>query len=111
MSDPDTRDDPGEFSWVALMHRPGPAAPADGSLLADPRFRGHAAFLGQMRERGYLVAAGPLTDAAGEGMTVLRLPGRDRLGEAARLATQEDASVASGFLAVTVRPWQVMLTG
>jgi hypothetical protein len=61
-------------------------------------------------EAGYLVAAGPLTDAAGEGMTILRLPGTGQLGEATRLATEDDASVAGGFLAVTVRPWQVMMT-
>jgi uncharacterized protein YciI len=63
-----------------------------------------------MHEAGYLVAAGPLTDAAGEGMTILRLSGPGGLAEARRLATEEDASVAGGFLAVTVRPWQVMMT-
>ena len=31
------------------------------------------------------------------------------LGTATRLATEDDASVAGGFLAVTVRPWQVMM--
>ena len=39
----------------------------------------------------------------------VRLPGRGRLGEATRLATEEDQSVASGFFTVQVRPWQVML--
>jgi uncharacterized protein YciI len=62
-----------------------------------------------MREAGYLVLAGPLGDAPGEGMTILRLPGPGRLAEAARLATEDDASVAGGFFAVTVRPWQVMM--
>ena len=57
-----------------------------------------------MREAGYLVAAGPLGDAAGEGMTILRLPGPDRLDEATRLATQDDASVAGGFFTVTCGP-------
>jgi uncharacterized protein YciI len=98
---------PGD-TWVALMHRPGPAAP-DGPLLEDPRFAEHAAFLGRMHQAGYLVAAGPLTDADGEGMTILRLPGPGQLDRAAKLATQDDVSVATGFLAVTVRPWQVML--
>jgi uncharacterized protein YciI len=63
------------------------------------------AFLHWIREAGYLVLAGPLADAEGEGMTILRLPGSGRRGEAARLATEDDASVAGGFLAVTVRPW------
>jgi uncharacterized protein YciI len=62
-----------------------------------------------MRDAGYLVAAGPLADAKGEGMTILRLPGPGRLSTATRLATEDDTSVAAGFFAVTVRPWQVMM--
>jgi uncharacterized protein YciI len=99
----------GDFAWVALLHRPGPAA-ADGPVFAQPQFREHVGFLGQMAESGYLVAAGPLTDTDGEGMTILRVPGPDGLAEATRLATQEDPSVVSGFFTVTVRPWQVMMT-
>jgi uncharacterized protein YciI len=96
-------------TWVALLHRPGPAAPRTGSLFEDPRFGQHVAFLNRMREDGYLVLAGPLGDVAGEGMTILRLPGPGRLAEATRLATEDDASVAGGFFTVTVRPWQVMM--
>ena len=111
---PDEADEPGEpgaaETWVALLHQPGPAAPRDGRLADDPRFGEHFAFLTRMREAGYLVAAGPLTDEDGAGMTVLRLPGLDRLDEARRLAIEDDTSVASGFLSVTVRPWRVMLT-
>jgi uncharacterized protein YciI len=101
---------PGESTWVALLHRPGPeaVAAADG-LFQHPRFRQHAAFLDRMHELGYLVAAGPLADESGAGMAILRMPGRGRLGEATRLATEEDQSVASGFFTVQVRPWQVML--
>jgi uncharacterized protein YndB with AHSA1/START domain/uncharacterized protein YciI len=95
--------------WVALVHRPGPAA-ADGPVFAQPQFREHVDFLGRMAASGYLVAAGPLTDQAGEGMTILRVPGPDGLAEATRLATQDDPSVVSGFFTVTVRPWQVMMT-
>lgn len=98
-----------EFTWVALLHRPGPRAPETGSVFEDPRFRDHLAFLARMRQAGYLVAAGPLLDQPGQGMTILRLPGADQLEEAKRLATQDDTSVAEGFFAVTVRPWQVML--
>ena len=96
-------------TWVALLHRPGPAAPPDGSVFDDPRFADHAAFLNRMREAGYLVAAGPMMDAAGEGMTILRLPGTGQLARATMLATEDDASVVQGFFAVTVRPWQVMM--
>ncbi len=62
-----------------------------------------------MRDAGHLVAAGPLADAEGEGMTILRLRGSGQLSAAARLATEDDSSVAAGLLAVTVRPWHVML--
>ena len=103
---------PGGSTWVALMHRPGPDAVAAGDgLFEHPGFRDHAAFLSRMHDLGYLVAAGPLGDEPGAGMTVLRLPGADGLAAAARLATEEDASVASGFFTVRVRPWQVMMQG
>ena len=98
-------------TWVALLHRPGPDAPASGTIFEDPRFAGHLAFLARMRDAGYLVAAGPLADSASDGMTILRLPGAGQLSEAARLATQDDASVTGGLLAVTVRPWQVIMQG
>lgn len=67
------------------------------------------AFLKRMREAGYLIAAGPMLDAAGEGMAILRLPGADRFQEAERLATIEDLSVKSGFFTVSVRPWRVVM--
>jgi uncharacterized protein YndB with AHSA1/START domain/uncharacterized protein YciI len=98
-------------TWVALLHRPGPAAPGAGDLVEDPRFGEHVAFISRMRDAGYLVAAGPLADEPGAGMTILRLPGAGQLERAVQLATGDDASVAGGFLAVTVRPWQVMVTG
>ena len=102
--------DPQAFTWVALMHRPGPEAPREGSIFEDPRFAEHAQFLSRMREEGYLVAAGPMLDELGAGMTILRLPGEGRLEEAARLATEEDRSVKGRFFEVSVRPWQVMMS-
>jgi uncharacterized protein YciI len=108
VGDDETGEDDGD-TWVALLHRPGPAAPVSGTLFEDPRFGEHVAFLGRMHEAGYLVAAGPLPDAAGEGMTILRLPGAGQLSAATRLATEDDISVATGFLAVTVRPWHVLM--
>jgi uncharacterized protein YciI/uncharacterized protein YndB with AHSA1/START domain len=100
----------GEATWVALLHRAGPAAEPGVSIFAQPQFRDHVDFLQRMASQGYLVAAGPLPDEDGAGLAILRLPGAGRMAEATRLATQDDASVASGFFTVTVRPWQVMLT-
>ncbi len=94
---------------MALLHRPGPAAPRDGSVFKDPRFSEHITFLARMREAGYLVAAGPLIDEAGAAMTILRLPGEGQFGEATRLATEDDTSVAGGFFTVAVRPWHVVM--
>jgi uncharacterized protein YciI len=102
---------PAPYTWVALMHRPGPEAPKDRSIFEDPRFADHARFLSRMHDQGYLVAAGPMLDETGSGMTILRLPGEGRLEEAARLATIEDLSVRGGFFEVTVRPWRVMMSG
>jgi uncharacterized protein YciI len=104
-----SKEDQDGDTWVALLHRPGPDAPAAGTVFEDPRFAEHVAFLTRMRDAGYLVAAGPMPDAAGDGMTILRLPGTGQLATAVRLATEDDASVAGGLLAVTVRPWQPMM--
>ena len=57
----------GGDSGVALLHRPGPAGPATGTIPEDPRFAGHLAFLARMPDAGYLVAAGPLADSASDG--------------------------------------------
>ena len=96
-------------TWVALLHRPADPSLTGAAVLRDPRFADHFAFLSRMADAGYLVAAGPLAGRPGEGMSVLRLPGPDRLEEATRLATVEDASVASGFFTVEVRPWSVVM--
>jgi uncharacterized protein YciI len=101
---------PPPTTWVALLHQPGPDTPSDPSLYGQPGFAEHVAFLRRMDAEGYLVGAGPLADQAGAGMTILRLPGADRLDEATRLATEDDLSVASGFFSVTVRPWMVQFS-
>jgi uncharacterized protein YciI len=95
-------------TWVALVHRPADPSLA-GGVFTDPRFADHLAFLTRLADAGYLVAAGPLADRPGEGMTILRLPGEGRLDEATRLATEDDPSVRSGFFDVEVRPWRVVM--
>jgi uncharacterized protein YciI/uncharacterized protein YndB with AHSA1/START domain len=101
----------GEQVFVALQHRPGPTADPNLPVFGQPGFAEHLAFLSRMQERGLVLAAGPLPDSEGQGMTVLRLPADAGLAEATRLATEDDRSVASGFLTVEVRPWQVMIRG
>lgn len=96
-----------EWTWVALVHSPAPGV--TGSVFADARFAEHVAFLQRMSAAGWLVAAGPLADSDGGGMTVVRLPGSDRLDEVRALATEDDRSVADGLFTVAVRPWQVMM--
>ncbi len=91
-------------TWAALLF-----TPADGqgaAVFEDERFAGHIAFLNEMEAAGYLVAAGPMLDHDGTGMTILRLPGEGRLDEIERLA-QQDTSVSSGLFELTVRPWRV----
>lgn len=99
-----------DHTWVALLHTPGPNTPLPPELFESDGFGAHVAFLQRMRAAGYLVAAGPLLDASGAGMTILRLPGPDQLDEARRLAMEEDHSVATGFFACDVRPWDVILS-
>jgi uncharacterized protein YndB with AHSA1/START domain/uncharacterized protein YciI len=94
-------------TWVALLH--SPAIPGQ-NVLADSRFGRHVEFLGRMRESGWLVAAGPLGDEPGAGLTVLRLPGAARWEEAEGAAGQ-DGSVTGGLLTVRIRPWQVREPG
>jgi uncharacterized protein YciI len=96
--------DPAPATWAALLF-----TPADGqgaAVFEDERFAGHIAFLNEMEAARYLVAAGPMLDEDGAGMTILRLPGEGRLGEIECLG-QQDASVSSGLFRLTVRPWRV----
>ncbi|GAA4356719.1 SRPBCC domain-containing protein [Angustibacter luteus] len=96
--------------WFALQHLPGRLAPSDGPLMQHPLFAEHVAFLGRLAADGLLVAAGPLTDEAGAGMTVIRVRPEDGDVDVERLATQDDRSVAGGLLTVRVRPWRVQLS-
>jgi uncharacterized protein YciI len=92
--------------WFALLHTPGAAVPAGQSVFDHPGFAEHFAFLQRLAADGLLVAAGPLTDSDGEGLTVIRAESAD---QAQQLAEQQDGSVRAGVLQVRVRPWQVVL--
>jgi uncharacterized protein YndB with AHSA1/START domain/uncharacterized protein YciI len=104
-----TDDDTGR--WFALVHTPGPALPDGETIFAHPSFAEHFAFLERLRERGLLVAAGPIDPERGEGMAIVRaLPEHGEL-DLDELARTDDACVAGGFLEVDVRPWSVRLVG
>jgi uncharacterized protein YciI len=92
-------------TWYALLHRPGPAVQTGQSVFSHPGFADHVAFLHRLAAAGTLLAAGPLTDADGDGLTVIVA---DSLPAAVELAESDD-SVRSGVLTVTVRPWQVRM--
>jgi uncharacterized protein YndB with AHSA1/START domain/uncharacterized protein YciI len=97
-------DEPVPATWAALLFTPAQGQGA--AVFEDERFGGHIAFLNQMEEQGYLIAAGPLLDDDGSGMTILKLPGDGRQDEIERLA-RADTSVSSGLFEVTIRPWRV----
>lgn len=62
----------------------------------------HMAYLADLHDRGYLLAAGPLDDGFYRGLSILRV-GAD---EALRLKEQDPAVVAGRFR-VVVLPWMV----
>jgi uncharacterized protein YciI len=103
--------DPQEDRWFVLEHRPGPTLDAHESVFSRPEFAEHVAFLNRLHAEGVLVAAGPLPDEAGAGMTVVRTPATTEAEEIVRLATEDDRCVAAGVLSVRVRPWDVMFSG
>lgn len=93
-------------SWFALLHTPGAAVPDGESVFDQPGIAEHFAFLKRRVDAGQLIAAGPIDDGSGDGITVIEV---DDLEEATRLATEDDRAVASGLLDVTVRPWRVVM--
>ena len=105
-------DDGPQAEWFALVHTPGPALADGESIFANPNFAEHVAFVDRLRERGLLVAAGPVVPERGEGMTIVRVPA-ELAGEVdiVELATKDDTCVAGGYLDVDVRPWDVRFTG
>jgi uncharacterized protein YciI len=99
----------GEDAWFALHHRPGPALPDGASVFAQPLFAEHVAFLNRLHSRGLLVAAGPLPEHPGAGMTIVRIPAGTEV-DVHDLAMHDDLSVAQGLLTVEVVTWAVMFS-
>jgi uncharacterized protein YndB with AHSA1/START domain/uncharacterized protein YciI len=104
-------DEGSEGQWYALVHTPGPALEDGASIFANPNFAEHVAFLKRLRQRGVLVAAGPVAPERGEGMAIVRVPAA-LAGEVdvVELATKDDKCVANGYLDVDVRLWDVRFT-
>jgi uncharacterized protein YciI len=98
---------PEPAQWQVLQHTPGPRWDPARRAGEQPGIEQHVAFLAGLLERGLLVAAGPLRDVDGHGMTVTRFPS---FSAAEHAATREDRSVTGGLLAVRVRPWSVVMT-
>ena len=95
----------GPPTWFTLEHRPGPAWRHELSP-SEQDMGEHLEFLDLLRRRGLLVAGGPRPDVPGTGMLLIRGVDAD---EAQRLATVADQSVVHGLLAVTVRPWRIVV--
>jgi uncharacterized protein YciI len=93
-------------TWYVLQHSRGPAVAEGQSVFDHPGIEEHYAFLQRRLAAGELVAAGPLLDERGSGLTILDVGSQE---EATRLATVDDRSVATGVLDVAVRPWQVVM--
>jgi uncharacterized protein YciI len=93
-------------TWFVLLHTRGPAVEEDQLVFEHPGIVEHFAFLERRVAAGELVAAGPLPDEPGAGMTVLSVADLDT---ATRLATQDDQAVVTGVLQVRVRPWHVVM--
>lgn len=64
----------------------------------------HLAHLARLHESGVLLAAGPLSDPAGElrGLSILNVP-----PDEARRLKEEDEAVRAGVFSVRVMPWMI----
>jgi uncharacterized protein YciI len=93
-------------TWFVLLHTRGAAVAEGQSVFDHPGIAEHYAFLQRRMSAGELVAAGPLPDEPGSGMTVLSVAD---LETATRLATEDDQAVVNGVLQVRLRPWHVVM--
>ncbi|NUU17030.1 hypothetical protein HP550_07185 [Cellulomonas humilata] len=96
------------MAMFVLLHVRGPAVPDGQTVGEQAGIAGHYDFLRRRRGAGQLVLAGPFLDTEGAGMTILEVESAE---EAQRLAAHDDQAVVDGVLAVTVRPWRVVMSG
>ena len=88
---------------VLLVLRPG-ARELNDEEAAELQER-HLAFRADLRNRGYLVAGGPLVDQDDERLRSVAILACDR--ETARRLSNEDPAVRAGRLAAVVTTWMV----
>ena len=88
---------------VLLVLRPDAAELSDEE--ATELQNRHLAFRADLRERGYIVAGGPLDDQDDERLRGMSIMSCDP--ETARRVSNEDPAVQAGRLAVEVMTWMV----
>ena len=89
---------------LVLLVRPQGAPELTDEEAAELQDR-HLAFRADLRDRGYLVAGGPLDDQDDERLRGVSIWTCDP--ETARRVSQEDPAVQAGRLAVEVMTWSV----
>ena len=89
---------------VVMLVRPPDAPELTDEEAAELQDR-HLAFRADLRERGYLVAGGPLVDQDDERVRSIAVMACDH--ETARRISNEDPAVQAGRLAVEVMTWRV----
>jgi uncharacterized protein len=89
---------------LVLLVRP-PDAPELSEEEADELQDRHLAFRADLRDRGVIVAGGPLLDQDNERLRGISIMSVD--AETARRLSEEDPAVQAGRLAVQVMTWMV----
>ena len=96
------------MSIFVLIHRPGPNWQADVDFPGQDGIMDHIRFMRRLDEEQRLILGGPFddewtgsSDTTPVGMAIINA---DSMQVAQELA-QSDASVQSGLITVTVRPW------
>jgi uncharacterized protein YciI/uncharacterized protein YndB with AHSA1/START domain len=97
-------------TWFVLSHTASSQTHPEG-VFESPLFADHIEFLRDLASRGALVAAGPLPDTIGAGMTVVHTTNLQEAKNIVHAAQHDDGSVTSGLFDVRIRPWHVVMTG
>jgi uncharacterized protein YciI len=88
------------FTIALLILRPD--APVLDELAAGELQNAHMAYLADLHDAGYLLAAGPLSDDKFRGLSILNVD-----PEQTRQLKEDDPAVRAGRFSVHVVPWMV----